>query len=49
MFSSYDKKEEVDLAKKQTFVVATNLTLVNNSASILADIESGLVKGYLCS
>lgn len=40
----YDKKEEVDFAKKQTFVVATNLTLVNNSASILADIESGLVK-----
>jgi hypothetical protein len=37
-------KEEVDFAKKQTFVVATNLTLVNNSASILADIESGLVK-----
>jgi hypothetical protein len=29
--ASYDKKEEVDLAKKQTFVVATNLTLVNNS------------------
>jgi hypothetical protein len=26
------KKEEVDLAKKQTFVVATNLTL-NNSAN----------------
>ncbi len=42
--ASYDKKEEVDFAKKQTFVVATNLTLVNNSANIIADIESGLVK-----
>ncbi|MFV8333186.1 hypothetical protein ACNQGB_16375 [Flavobacterium sp. XS1P32] len=42
--ASYDKKEEVDFAKKQTFVVATNLTLVNNSTSIVADIESGLVK-----
>ena len=40
----YDKKEEVDFSKKQTFVVATNLTLVNNSADIRADIESGLVK-----
>ncbi len=42
--ASYDKKEEVDFSKKQTFVVATNLTLVNNSTNILADIESGLVK-----
>lgn len=42
--ASYDKKEEVDFAKKQTFVVATNLTLVNNSTNIVADMESGLVK-----
>ncbi len=42
--ASYNKKEEVDFTKKQTMVVATNLTLVNNSANIKADIESGLVK-----
>ncbi|CAM3960063.1 hypothetical protein [Flavobacterium weaverense] len=42
--SSYDTKQEVDFTKKQTKVVATNLTLVNNSDSISIDIESGLVK-----
>jgi hypothetical protein len=41
---SYDKKEEVDFTKKQTSVVATNLTLVNNSENINLDIQSGLVK-----
>jgi hypothetical protein len=35
--ASYDKKEEVDLAKKQTFVVATNLTLVNNKSILLIE------------
>lgn len=42
--ASYGKKEEVDFSKKQTLVVATNLTLVNNSENINADIESGLIK-----
>jgi hypothetical protein len=42
--ASYDKKEEVDFTKKQTSVVATNLTLINNSENINADIQSGLVK-----
>jgi len=42
--ASYNKKEEVDFSKKQTAVVATNLTLVNNSDNINADIESGLIK-----
>lgn len=41
---SYDRKEEVDFSKKQTSVIATNLTLVNNSENINADIQSGLVK-----
>jgi hypothetical protein len=41
---SYDKKEEVDFSKNQTLVTATNLTLVNNSENIKADIQSGLVK-----
>lgn len=42
--ASYDKREEVDFSKKQTSVVATNLTLLNNSENINADIEAGLIK-----
>jgi hypothetical protein len=42
--ASYDKKEDVDFTKKQTSVIATNLTLINNSENINADIQSGLVK-----
>jgi len=42
--ASYDKKEEVDFTKKQTAVVATNMTLANISDNINADIESGLIK-----
>ena len=41
---SYNKKEEVDFTKKHTFVTARNLTLVNNSENVKADIDSGLIK-----
>lgn len=41
---SYDRKEEVDFTKKHTLVTARNLTLVNNSENVKADIESGLIK-----
>lgn len=41
---SYDKKEEVDFTKKLTLVTATNLTFVNNSQNIKADMEQGLVR-----
>ena len=41
---SYDKQEEVDFSKKQTFVTARNLTFVNNSENVKVDIESGLIK-----
>jgi len=41
---SYNKKEEVDFTKKHTLVTAINLTLVNNSENVKADIESGLIK-----
>jgi hypothetical protein len=41
---SYDKKELVDFTKKHTLVTARNLTLVNNSQNVKADIESGLIK-----
>jgi hypothetical protein len=41
---SYDKKEEVDFTKKQTLVTARNVTLVNNSENVKAEIESGLIK-----
>lgn len=42
--ASYNKIEEVDFSKKQTKVVASNLTLISNSENINADINSGLIK-----
>jgi hypothetical protein len=45
--ASYDKKEDVDLTKKGTFVNAENLTLVNISEDLYADIKVGLVKEAL--
>jgi hypothetical protein len=42
--TSYTKKEEVDFSKNQTYVTATNLTLVNNSINLNNEIQSGLVK-----
>ncbi|KVV13500.1 hypothetical protein [Flavobacterium sp. TAB 87] len=41
---SYDKKEETDFSKKQTLVTASNITMLNDSQNISADIQSGLVK-----
>lgn len=41
---SYDKKEETDFSKKQTLVTASNITMLNDSDNISADIQSGLVK-----
>lgn len=48
--SSYSKKEEADFTKKQTLVTATNVTLLNDSENIDADIKAGLVKEavYMC-
>jgi hypothetical protein len=45
--TSYDKKEEVDLSKKGTFVNAENLTLINLSDNLASDISVGLVKEAL--
>ncbi|MBK0369659.1 hypothetical protein [Flavobacterium agrisoli] len=42
--ASYDKKEETDFTKKQTVVAASNITMLNDSQNISADIQSGLVK-----
>lgn len=42
--SSYDQKSEVDFTKKQTSVVATNMTFLNDSEDLAADIQSGLIK-----
>jgi hypothetical protein len=42
--SSYSKKENMDFTKKETSVTATNLTIINDSDSIEADIAKGLVK-----
>ncbi len=42
--ASYDKKEEVDLTKKGTFVDAQNLTFLNESDDIKSDIKQGLIR-----
>lgn len=42
--SSYIKKENIDFTKKQTSVTANNLTMLNDSDNIEADIKAGLVK-----
>lgn len=41
---SYDSKEEFDFNKKTTFVSATNLTFLNSSENLEADIKMDLVK-----
>ena len=40
----YENKNETDFTKKQTLVEAANITVLNDSENINADIESGLVK-----
>lgn len=47
LVASYDKKDEVDLTQKGTFVNAENLTLVNISEDLTSDIKVGLVKEAL--
>jgi len=47
IIASYDKKEEVDLTKNGTLVNAENITLVNVSEDLYADIKVGLVKEAL--
>jgi len=42
--TSYNRKEEVDFSKPLTLVVAKNLSLINLSDHLEADIEIGLVK-----
>ena len=42
--ASYDKIEEVDFTKKGTLVIANNITFLNDSENLMADIEKGLVK-----
>ncbi|QSW88871.1 MULTISPECIES: hypothetical protein [Flavobacterium] len=41
---SYEKKSETDFTKKGTFVSASNITMLNDSENIKADIQAGLVK-----
>lgn len=41
---SYENKEEADTSKRQTFVNAENLTLVNISDDLRSDISVGLVQ-----
>lgn len=39
-----EEKEEVDFSKKETFVTATNLTLINASDNLRSEIKLGLVR-----
>ncbi|CAD0007153.1 hypothetical protein [Flavobacterium salmonis] len=41
---TYEKKNETDFTKKATFVSASNMTMLNDSENITADIQAGLVK-----
>ncbi|MDW8850706.1 hypothetical protein SD960_11425 [Flavobacterium sp. MMLR14_040] len=40
----YENKNETDFTKKPTYVTAANITFLNDSENINADIQSGLVK-----
>lgn len=40
---SFDNKEEADFSKSGTFVIAKNLSLLNDSKKLKEDIEKGLV------
>lgn len=42
--NSYDKKGDADFSKKQTAVVATNITMINDSETLSQDIAGGLIK-----
>lgn len=42
--SSYNTQQEVDFSKRQTKVIASNLTIINNSSNIGLDVDSGLIK-----
>lgn len=42
--TSYDKKEEVDFTKNGTSLMAQNLTFLNDSDDLKAEVEKGLIK-----
>ncbi len=42
--NSYEKKADADFSKKQTAVVATNFTMINDSETLPQDIAGGLIK-----
>lgn len=41
---SYERKEDADFAKKMTSVIASNITMLNDSNNLTADIAGGLIK-----
>lgn len=41
---SYERKEDADFSKKLTSVIASNMTMLNDSNNLTVDIASGLVK-----
>ena len=42
--NSYERKSEADFSKKQTAVIAINLTMINDSETVGQDIAGGLIK-----
>ncbi|MBE8724409.1 hypothetical protein [Flavobacterium hungaricum] len=41
---AYEKKNETDFTKKSTSITASNITMLNDSENIKADMEKGLIK-----
>ncbi len=41
---SYERKEDADFSKKMTAVIASNMTMLNDSKNLDQDIASGLIK-----
>ncbi len=41
---SYERKEDADFTKKMTSVVASNITMLNDSNNLEGDISAGLIK-----
>ena len=41
---SYERKEDADFSKKMTSVIASNMTMLNDSNNLASDIAAGLIK-----
>ena len=41
---SYERKEDADFSKKMTTIIASNMTMLNDSNNLTADVAGGLIK-----